>query len=115
MPEGQIILAHCVTYLASAPKSNASYLAVLQAYDDVRQFPNLPVPLHLRNAPTELMKELKYGSEYKYSHDFDGHFVEQQFLPDQLKDKVYYRPTDQGREKTIMERLESFWKRRKKK
>jgi putative ATPase len=81
--------------------------------DDVRRYPNLPVPLHLRNAPTKLMKELNYGKEYKYAHDFENNFVEQQNLPDQLKNKRYYNPTENGREKQIKERLESIWKRKK--
>jgi len=115
MPEAQIILSHVASYLASAPKSNAAVVAIGEAMNDVRQFPNLPVPLHLRNAPTKLMKELNYGKEYKYAHDYDQNFVEQQNLPDQLKDKIYYRPTENGREKQIKERLESLWKKRKSK
>ena len=85
MPEARIVLAQTAAYLASAPKSNASYLAIDQALSDVHNLPNLPVPLPIRNAPTKLMDELGYGKEYKYSHDFPGHFVEQQFLPDNLK------------------------------
>lgn len=115
MPEAQIILSHVASYLASAPKSNAAVVAIGEAMNDVRQFPNLPVPLHLRNAPTKLMKELNYGKEYKYAHDYDQNFVEQQNLPDQLKNKMYYRPTENGREKQIKERLESLWKKRKSK
>jgi putative ATPase len=114
MPEGQLILSQCVTYLASAPKSNASTTAIGQATDDVRTLPNLGVPLHLRNAPTKLMKELDYGRNYKYSHDFDGNFIEQQYLPDALKNKVYYNPTENGREKTIKERLQTLWTKRRK-
>ncbi|HEX9829362.1 MAG TPA: replication-associated recombination protein A, partial [Bacteroidota bacterium] len=101
MPEAQLILAQTVTYLASAPKSNASLIAIARASEDVRNLPNLPVPLHIRNAPTKLMKDLGYGKEYKYSHDFDEHFSEQQYLPDNLKDKIYYKPTDIGKEKEI--------------
>ena len=112
MPEARIVLAQTAVYLASAPKSNASYLAVDQAFADVRNLPNLPVPLHIRNAPTKLMDALGYGKEYKYSHDFPGHFIEQQFLPDNLKDKLYYKPTDLGREKDIRERLNTWWKKR---
>jgi putative ATPase len=112
MPEARIVLAQTAAYLASAPKSNASYLAVDQALADVRNLPNLPVPLHIRNAPTKLMDELGYGKEYKYSHDFPGHFIEQQFLPDNLKDKLYYKPTDLGREKDIRERLNRLWKKK---
>ncbi len=112
MPEARIILSQTATYLASAPKSNASYRAVEQAWEDVRNLPNLPVPLHIRNAPTKLMKDLGYGSEYKYSHEYAGHFVEQQYLPDNLKDKLYYKPADLGEEKNIRERLNKLWKKR---
>jgi len=112
MPEARIILSQAATYLASAPKSNASYRAVEQAWEDVRNLPNLPVPLHIRNAPTKLMKDLDYGKEYKYSHEYDGHFVEQQYLPDNLKDKLYYKPADLGEEKNIRERLNRLWKKR---
>jgi putative ATPase len=112
MPEARIVLAQTAAYLASAPKSNASYLAIDQALADVRNLPNLPVPIPIRNAPTKLMEELGYGKEYKYSHDFPGHFIEQQFLPDNLKDKLYYKPTDLGREKDIRERLNRWWKKK---
>ena len=112
MPEARIVLAQTAAYLASAPKSNASYRAIDQAIGDVKNLPNLPIPLPIRNAPTKLMEELGYGKEYKYSHDFPGHFIEQQFLPDNLKDKLYYRPTDLGREKDIRERLNNWWKKR---
>ena len=112
MPEARIVLAQTAAYLASAPKSNASYLAIDQALSDVHNLPNLPVPLAIRNAPTKLMDELGYGKEYKYSHDFPGHFVEQQFLPDNLKEKLYYKPTDIGREKDIRERLNRWWKKK---
>ncbi len=113
MPEGRIVLAQAATYLASAPKSNASYLAIEEAYEDVRRDENQPVPLHLRNAPTKLMKELKYGKEYKYSHDYNDHFTEQQYLPDNLKEKIYYHPSDEGMEKTLRERLNKLWKSKK--
>jgi putative ATPase len=113
MPEARIILSNVATYLAGAPKSNAAYTAISEAMDDVRRLPNLPVPLHLRNAPTALMKELNYGKEYKYAHDYDNNFVDQQNLPDQLKHKHYYVPTENGREKQIKERLQSLWKRKK--
>jgi putative ATPase len=112
MPEARIVLAQTAAYLASAPKSNASYLAIDQALSDVHNLPNLPVPLPIRNAPTKLMEDLGYGKEYKYSHDFPGHFIEQQFLPDNLKDKLYYKPTDLGREKDIRERLNKSWKKK---
>ncbi|MBN1396783.1 MAG: replication-associated recombination protein A [Bacteroidetes bacterium] len=110
MPEARIVLAQTAVYLASCPKSNASYRAIEDAWNDVRNLPNLPVPLHIRNAPTKLMDELGYGKEYKYAHDFPGHFTEQQFLPDNLKKKLYYKPTELGREKDIRERLNRWWK-----
>lgn len=112
MPEARIILAQTATYLAAAPKSNAAYMAIEQALEDVRTLPNLPVPLHIRNAPTQLMKELNYGKDYKYSHQYDEHFVEQQYLPDNLKEKIYYKPTEIGREKEILERLNKLWKKK---
>jgi putative ATPase len=113
MPEAQLVLAQAATYLASAPKSNASYLAIREAQEDVEQTGELPVPLHLRNAPTKLMKSLDYGKEYKYSHDYEGHFEDQQYLPNELKDKVYYKPTGIGEESKIKERLKSWWKNKK--
>ena len=113
MPEAQIILSQTASYLASCPKSNAAVRAIGTAMHDVRTLPNEPVPLHLRNAPTKLMKELGYGEEYKYSHNYNGNFVEQQYLPDNLKDKVYYYPTEHGEEKTIRERLLKWWKKKK--
>ena len=112
MPEARIVLAQTAVYLASCPKSNAAYMAIELAWEDVRNLPNLPVPIHLRNAPTKLMKELGYGEKYKYSHDFDGHFTEQQYLPDNLKNKIYYKPADLGREKDIRSRLNAWWKKK---
>ncbi len=112
MPEARIVLSQTATYLASLPKSNAAYLAIEGALADVRQREHDPVPLHLRNAPTRLMEELKYGREYKYSHDFDDHFVEQQYLPDNLANKIYYRPSENGAEASIRERLNRWWKKR---
>jgi len=112
MPEARIVLAQTATYLASCPKSNASYKAIEEAWTDVRNLPNLPVPLHIRNAPTKLMDELGYGKEYHYSHDFPGHFVEQHYLPESLSEKLYYKPTDLGREKDIRERLNRWWKKK---
>jgi putative ATPase len=105
LPEGRIPLAQAVTYLATAPKSNASYKAMLAAAADVKQHGPLPVPLHVRNAPTKLMKDLGYGRDYKYAHNYDGHVVAQQHLPDRLKDRRYYEPTDIGEERVIRERL----------
>ncbi len=105
LPEAQINLAHATTYLACAPKSNAAYMALLAAQKDVREEPAYPVPLHLRNAPTQLMKELGYGEDYKYAHDFEDHIVEQEHLPDALRDKQYYEPTEIGHEQRIREYL----------
>jgi putative ATPase len=113
MPEARIVLSQTANYLASVPKSNASYVAIEEALSDVKKLPNEPVPLHLRNAPTKLMEELNYSKGYKYAHNFEGNFVEQQFLPDNLKNKIYYKPTDNGREKTLRERLNQIWKRKK--
>jgi putative ATPase len=110
MPEAQIVLAQTAAYLASVPKSNAAYIAIETALDDVRKFPNLPIPLHLRNAPTRLMKELGYGEEYRYSHDFPEHFVQQQYLPEQLHSAIYYTPTESGQERSFKERLLRLWK-----
>lgn len=115
MPEGWIPLAQCATYLASAPKSNASYMAYTYAKADVEEHGTLPTPKHLRNAPTKLMKDLGYAKNYKYAHDYDGHFVVgEQYLPDKLKDRTYYKPTENGYEKTISERLKLWRKSREK-
>ncbi len=114
MPEARIILSQCATYLASVPKSNASYLAIDGAMTDVINLPNYQVPLHLRNAPTKLMKDLDYGKEYKYAHDFSDHFIEENYLPEELKNKQYYFPSEMGQEKNLKERLKSLWKRKKK-
>ncbi|MBN1782874.1 replication-associated recombination protein A, partial [bacterium] len=113
MPEARIILAQAATYLASAPKSNAAYKAVSEAMADLDQFGAEPVPLHIRNAPTGLMKDMAYGEGYKYAHDFPGGFVEQEYLPEKLKDRIYYRPKNFGAEKTIRERLIYWWKSRR--
>lgn len=113
MPEAQLVLAQTATYLASAPKSNASYRAIMSAKEDVELTGELSVPLHLRNASTKLMKSLDYGKEYKYSHDYEGHFTVQQYLPEELKDKVYYKPTGIGEEAKILERLKNWWKNKK--
>ncbi len=114
MPEARIILAQATTYLASCPKSNASYISLEKAAADVREQPYLPVPLHLRNAPTQLMKQLGYHKDYKYAHDFNDHFVEQQYLPDVLRERIYYEPTEIGREAVLKKYLDSIWKKRKK-
>ncbi len=109
MPEGRIILAQATTYLASAPKSNASYLAIDAALAEAKKSGPLPVPMHLRNAPTKLMKEMGYHKGYRYPHDFSRGVVKQEYLPEELTDKTFYRPTNIGYEKTIAERLE-FWR-----
>jgi putative ATPase len=109
MPEGRIVLAQAVTYLASAPKSNASYQAINAAMQDISNSPLEPVPLHLRNAPTRLMKSEGYAEGYLYAHDYPGNFVMQNYLPDRLMDKIYYKPTDSGIEKRIKDRLRALW------
>ncbi len=113
MPEARIVLAQAATYLASCNKSNASYMAIDAAFRDVKNMPDEPVPLHLRNAPTRLMEDLGYGADYKYSHDYEKNFVEQQYLPDRLKNNVYYHPTNNGGEKNIRARLTEWWKSKK--
>ena len=113
MPEARIILSQGATYLASAPKSNASYVAVSEALDLIRMSPPEPVPLHLRNAPTRLMKDMDYGKDYRYAHDFEGGHVQQEYLPPRIKDKIFYRPKDIGEEKNIRQRLETWWKKRR--
>jgi len=109
LPEGNLALAQAVVYLATAPKSNALYTAYGRVQKDVETTRNDPVPLHLRNAPTGLMKDLGYGKGYKYAHDYEGNFVEQQNLPDAMKGKRYYFPTEQGFEKTVLARLKVWW------
>ncbi len=105
MPEGWIPLAQGVTYLASAPKSNASYTAYMEAASDVRKYGAIPVPLYLRNAPTDLMKKLGFGKGYKYPHNFKGAVTEQKCLPEKLAEKTYYNPSERGYEKTIRDLL----------
>jgi putative ATPase len=109
-PESRIILSQCAIYLATSPKSNASYLAIGTAQQLVKQTGDLPVPIHLRNAPTKLMKELGYGDEYKYSHDFANNFAEQEFLPDAISETVLYNPGNNSRENTTREFLKNRWK-----
>ena len=110
MPEARIPLAEATVYLATAPKSNSAYMALEQALADVRQRAGEPVPLHLRNAVTGLMRNMGYGKGYQYAHDHPGHFVEQDFLPPSLKDRRYYQPTEEGSEKEIVERLKEWWR-----
>ena len=110
MPEGAIPLAEATVYLATAPKSNASYMALKRAVEEVRSGPQYPVPLHLRNAVTGLMRSLGYGADYKYAHDHEGHFAGQANLPPEIEGKRFYEPGDQGYEQTIKERIESWWR-----
>ena len=109
MPEGRIPLAEATVYLATAPKSNSAYMALERALDDVRKESNDPVPLHLRNAVTGLMKDSGYGKGYQYAHDHPGHFVRQEYLPPSLRGRRYYQPSQEGREKSIGERLRDWW------
>ena len=109
MPEARIPLAEATVYLATAPKSNSAYMALEQALDDVRKRAGEPVPLHLRNAVTGLMRNMGYGKDYQYAHDHPGHFVEQDFLPPSLKDRRYYQPTEEGTEKEISKRMKEWW------
>ncbi len=109
-PESRIILSQCAIYLATSPKSNASYLAIGTAQQLVKQTGDLPVPIHLRNAPTQLMKELGYGAEYKYSHDYSNNFAEQEFLPDAISNTPLYVPGNNSRENTTREFLKNRWK-----
>ncbi|SDW66158.1 replication-associated recombination protein A [Flavobacterium degerlachei] len=109
-PESRIILSQCAIYLATSPKSNASYMAIGTAQQIVKQTGDLSVPIHLRNAPTKLMKELGYGDEYKYSHDYANNFAEQEFLPDELSNKAIYVPGNNSRENTTREFLKNRWK-----
>ncbi len=109
MPEGRIPLAECTIYLATSPKSNSAYLAIDAALASVRQTGNLPVPLHIRNAPTSLMKEMGYGADYKYAHDYPGHFVRQQFLPDAIDGTRYWHPADNPAEARAAELQRQRW------
>jgi len=106
MPEGRIIIAQAVTYLATAPKSNASYIGIDAALGEVRKSGALPVPFHIRNAPTKLMKELGYGKEYQYAHDFAEGYAGQECLPEKLLGRKFYEPKGHGYEKSIVERME---------
>ncbi len=113
MPEAGIILAQAATYLASAPKSNASYKGYSEAREAASKAPPYPVPLHLRNAPTELMRKMGYGVDYKYPHEYNRHFIKENYLPEELKGKRFYKPTEEGFEKEIKKRLDSLWKKDK--
>ena len=108
-PEARIILSQCAIYLASSPKSNASYKAIGKAQQVVKQTGDLPVPIHLRNAPTKLMKELGYGKDYQYAHDYEGNFAFQDYLPDELQGETFYEPSDNPRENALREYLKKHW------
>jgi putative ATPase len=111
MPEARIILSQTVIYLASSPKSNASYLAIDEAIEWVRKTGDLPVPLHIRNAPTQLMKDLNYGKNYKYAHSFDNNFAELEFLPESISGKKFYEPQNNARENEIRNYLRKCWEK----
>lgn len=108
-PEGRIVLAQTTIYLATSPKSNSAYLAIDKAIAKVNETGNLPVPLHLRNAPTSLMKELNYGKEYKYSHDYDNNFVKQEFQPNELKGSRYWQSQPNASEQRMQELMDKLW------
>ncbi|HEX5024841.1 MAG TPA: replication-associated recombination protein A [Agriterribacter sp.] len=109
-PESRIILSQCTTYLAASPKSNASYLAIGAALNAVKQYGDLPVPLHIRNAPTKLMKNLDYGKGYEYSHDHQDNFSAQEYLPDEIKGTTFYNPGKNSREEELRKWLKERWK-----
>lgn len=112
MPEARIILAETCIYLATCPKSNSAYMAIDEALAMVNSTSEAPaVPLHLRNAPTQLMKDLGYSKDYRYAHDFEGNFVDQEFLPDGVAGTAFYKPGSNARENEIRARLRSIWKK----
>lgn len=111
-PEGRIVLAETTVYLAASPKSNSTYLAIDEAIAKVRESGNLPVPLHLRNAPTQLMKELNYGREYKYAHDYTDNFINQQYLPKEIQNSIFWKPQSTAAEVKLKEHLSRLWKGR---
>ncbi len=113
MPEARIILSQCTIYLATSPKSNSAYMAINNAMDKVKETGDLSVPLHLRNAPTKLMKDLNYGKNYKYSHSYENNFAEQEFLPEKLSDTKFYIPGKNTKEENIRIFLENLWKKSK--
>lgn len=109
-PEGRIVLSEATIYLATSPKSNSAYQAIGDAQSFVSKTGNLPVPLHLRNSPSKLMKDMGYGADYKYAHAYPGNFVEQEFLPDQIKGKQFYTPQQNSSESKISDRMKALWK-----
>ena len=108
-PEARIILSETAVYLAVSPKSNSTYNAINEAMAFVKKTGNLPVPLHLRNAPTKLMKNLDYGKDYQYAHSYEGNFVDLEFLPDEIKGTSFYHPANNSTEKKIKEQLKDKW------
>jgi len=108
-PESRIILSQCAVYLANSPKSNASYMAINKAQEIVKKTGDLPIPLHLRNAPTKLMKALDYGKDYKYAHDYKGNFVLEEFLPDSISNTRIYEPGESSREEQFRQKLKKTW------
>jgi len=110
-PESRLILSQCVIYLATSPKSNASYLAIKNAQQTVKETGDLSVPLHLRNAPTKLMKDIGYGKEYKYPHDYPNNFILQNYLPEELKEKQFYSPGKNVKESALKKFIDTLWKR----
>jgi len=113
LPEAEINMAQCVTYLASSPKSNAAYMALKEAKSFIRTAKSLDVPLHIRNAPTKLMKAEGYSEGYKYPHNYDGHFVKENYMPEGAEDVKFYEPTELGDEKEIKDYLEKNWGKEK--
>jgi putative ATPase len=109
-PESRIILSQCVTYLASSAKSNAAVVAISEAMAAVQQYGDLPVPLHIRNAPTKLMKNLNYGKDYAYSHNYENNFTAQEYLPAQLSGTAFYKPGNNAREQELQKFLKALWK-----
>jgi putative ATPase len=111
-PEARIALAEACVYLATSPKSNSAYLGIDTALATVRETGNLPVPLHLRNAPTKLMKQLGYSDGYRYPHDYPGNFTEQQYLPDELKQQRFWHPQHSPAEEKLYQRMAACWGKR---
>jgi putative ATPase len=112
-PEARIILAECAIYLATSPKGNAAYMAIDEALAEVRKSTNLPVPIHLRNSPTKLMKDLGYGAEYKYAHQFENNFVRQQYMPDELLNRTFFHAGSSKREQEIAQQIQTNWPNKK--
>ena len=112
-PEGRIILSECAIYLATSPKSNSAYMAIDAALAHVEQTGNQPVPLHLRNAPTKLMKDLGYGADYKYPHSFAGNFVEQEYMPESCKNTTFWTAGENPSEAKMKERMKQLWNKQK--